>query len=87
MNAENTGQSPVLCGLDRLSTSVYWYVVPAKGTDYESVGKLVRRIVNDLNNMGYKKIIFRSDGDNPILSLLRLIASTWPGEVIIKTEC
>ena len=83
-DAESSGQSPVLCGFDRLSKSVLWYVVPAKGTDYDSVGNLSRRICSDLSNLGYKKIIFRSDGERPILSLLRLIASNWPGEVIME---
>ena len=35
--AVEKGQSPVLCMRDRLSRSTFWYVVPAKGADFDTV--------------------------------------------------
>ena len=86
-NAETSGQSPVLCMRDRRSQSCFWYIVPHKGTDFPTVNTLVRKILNDLQSLGYDKVCFRSDGERPIRSLLKLVCSAWRGhDVIIETS-
>ena len=77
-----SGQSPVLAARDRMSQSVFWYVVPHKGTDFDTFGALVDIIVKDLDSLGYKKACFRSDGEGSLLAVLDAIKTRWSAEVI-----
>ena len=80
--ASTSGQSPVLALRDRKSESCYWYLVPHKGGDFETYPNLLRLMSDDLKSLGYKRVCFRSDGENPIKRVLTDLTSWYNGEVV-----
>ena len=82
LDAENSGQSPVLCMRDRLSHSVFWYLLPKKGVSFDMYDNAARLIVSDLDWLGYQRVTFRSDGEPALVALLDDISSRWKGEVL-----
>ena len=40
-----SGQSPVLCFRDRCSESPFWYLVPRKGTEFETFELLLEKLL------------------------------------------
>ena len=79
--AVRLGWSPVLCLRERTSGGCYWYLVPRRGTDFESFGSLLNKIVHDLDCMGYKRVCFRSDNDAALCRVLDHVKEKWSGEV------
>ena len=82
--AEASGQSLVLCVRDRLTHCVFWYLVPRKGLDFQTYDNLAQLILADLEWLGYKKAIFRSDGEPALKALLSDIKSRWNGEATLE---
>ena len=56
---------------------MYSYVVPRKGTDYEQVEIVARRIVDDMDALGYKRCCFRSDNAPALTSFLSMVKASW----------
>ena len=79
---DQNSHSPVLVLRDRKSQSCFWYLVPRKGTDFPTFDVLLAQIVEDLDTMGYRRVVFRSDGEPAILAVLDYIKQKWKGEVI-----
>ena len=63
-SGENSGM-PVLALKDRKSGMMQSRVVPAKGTDKFAI----KRLVKDIELLGHKKIILKSDNESSILAL------------------
>ena len=57
-------------------------MLPQKGIDYEHLPKVIKMIAGDLDRMGYKRFVFRSDSEHAITALLRELKRHWSGEVV-----
>ena len=79
--AEREGQTPILVIKDTLSKSLFAHACPRKGAE-ESV---VKRIIADLESLGDKRILVRTDGEPAILDLWTRVKQEWAGE-IVKVE-
>ena len=62
--------------------SIFAHVIPAEGVDFPSCEKVVKMIVKDLDTLGYQRVVFRSDNEPSILSLLRTVKLAWTGHVV-----
>ena len=60
---EQRGDSPVLVMHDGVSKSIFAFLIPAKGVDFPSCEKVVKMIVEDLDNFGYNRVVFRCDSE------------------------
>ena len=63
--AERDGQTPIIVLKDCKSKAIFAHACPRKGA-HEAV---VSRIVSDLNSMGDRRILVRTDGEPAILDL------------------
>ena len=57
-----------------------------KGVDFPSCEKVVKTIVEDLDTLGYHRLVFRSDNEPSILSLLRAVKLGWTGDAVQETS-
>ena len=62
------------------------HLIPAKGVEFPSCEKVVKMIVQDLHNLGYHRVVSRSDNEPSILSLLRAVKLAWTGDVVQETS-
>ena len=83
---EQGGDSPVLVMHDGVTKSVCAHLIPAKGVDFPSCEKVVKRIVKDLDTSGYHRVVFRSANGPSILSLLRAVKLGWTGDMVQQTS-
>ena len=58
---------------DGVPKSIVAPLVPAKRVDFSSCEKVVKMIVQDLDTLGHHRVVFRSDNEPAILSLLRAV--------------
>ena len=79
VEVEHRGDGPVLVMHDAVTKSIFAHLIPAKGVDFPSCEKVVKMIVEDLDTLGYHRVVFRCDNEPSILSLLRAVR--WPGLV------
>ena len=86
VEVEQRGDSSVLVMHDGVTKSIFAHVTPAKGVDFPSCEKMVKMIVKDLDNLGYHRVVFRSDIEPSILSLLRAVKLAWAGDVVQETS-
>ena len=63
--AEKEGQTPILVIKDCHSKALFAHACPCKGA-HEAV---VARVVSDLDMLGYKRVLVRTDGEPAILDL------------------
>ena len=63
--AEKEGQTPIIVLKDTLSRAIFAHACPCKGA-HEAV---VKRICGDLDTLGYKRVLVRTDGEAAILDL------------------
>ena len=75
-------ESPVLVMWDVWSKGLYAHMVPQKGIDYEHLPKVIKMIAGDLDRLGYKRVVFRSDNEHAITAFLRELKRHWSGEVV-----
>ena len=75
--AEKEGQTPILVIKDTLSKSLFAHACPRKGAE-ESV---VKRVIADLESLGYKRILVRTDGEPAILDLWAQIKEELSGRL------
>ena len=67
---------------DGASKSPFAFLLPAKGLDYLSSDLAIHHVVKSLNELGYKRIIIRSDGEPSLVAFLRAVAQALGGEVV-----
>ena len=79
--AEKEGQTPIIVLKDTSSKGIFAHACPCKGA-HDAV---VARLVADLENLGYKRVLVRTDGDPAILALWEAVKARWGGE-IVKVE-
>ena len=63
---------------DSHTSGIYAYAVPHKGIDHS----LVKKIAEDLDNLGYKKVLYRSDQEPSVTALLQAVKAHWSGEMV-----
>ena len=61
--AEGEGQTPIIVLKDTVSKSIFAHACPCKGA-HEAV---ISRLIQDLNSLGYRKVLIRTDGEPVIL--------------------
>ena len=69
-----------------VTKSIFAHLIPAKGVDFPSCEKVVKMIVQDLDTLGYRRVVFRSGNEPSILSLLRAVKLAWTGEPVQETS-
>ena len=79
--AEESGQTPIIVLKDTRSKALFGHACPCKGPNE----MVVSRLVSDLNMLGYKRVLIRTDGEPSILALWEAVRLQWGGE-IIKVE-
>ena len=60
--------------------------MPSKGRAFDTYDNLMKIICDDLDSMGYDKVCFRSDGENPIGAVLGDIKNRWRGHAVIPEK-
>ena len=76
--AERDGQTPVLVIKDTRSKAIFAHACPCKGVHKAVVGK----VIEDLNTLGYKRVLVRTDGEPALLNLWQKVKEQWWGEVV-----
>ena len=79
---EEEGHTPFLAFQDSCSKGVYSRLVPHKGVDHPQSHLTLKKVCQDLDNLGYKRVIFRSDGEPAIRAFLAAVKLAWDGEVV-----
>ena len=80
--AEVAGHTPQLIMFDSESKGTYAYVARQKGADEH----LCRRIVDDLDNMGYKQVVMKSDQEPALRTLIETVKATWNGDAALENS-
>ena len=83
---EQRGDSPVLVMHDGVTKSIFAHLISEKGVDFPSCEEVVKMIVKDLDTLGYHRVVFRSDNEPSILSLLRAVKLAWTGDAVQETS-
>ena len=68
-----------------VTESIFAQLIPAKEVDFPSCEKVVNMIVEDLDDLGYHRVVFRCDSEPSILALLRAVKLAWTGAVVQET--
>ena len=79
--AAKEGQTPILVIKDVKSKAIFAHACPCKGA-HEAV---VSKVIEDLNSLGYRRVLVRTDGEPAIVDLWKKIKEQWWGE-IVKVE-
>ena len=69
---------PILVMHDARSRGIYAHSVERKGPNLGAC----KLMVDELDRMGYKRVVIKSDGEPSLVSLLDTITRAWNGEVI-----
>ena len=77
---EQGGHNPIIVLEDDTSKVITAHIVPKEGVDEHTVA----RIAQDIKNLGYKKIILKSDQEPAILALKEEIRRTLDIDVIME---
>ena len=82
MTEENQGEMgmPILVFRDRESKWITANVVPAKGEN----GYAIKRLAQDVEYLGYKRIILKSDEENPIMALKRAVRRERTNDIMLE---
>ena len=80
---DQRGDSSVLVMPDGMTKSNFAHLILAKGVDFASCEKVVKVMVQDLDNLG---VICRCDNEPPILALLTAVKWAWTGYVVRETS-
>ena len=81
-SAQASGLTPVLVMHDDHSRGVYAHAVPHKGTDHPGSDLAVRSVCADIDSLGYKRVVFKDDGEAALVSFLDAVKRSWDGEVV-----
>ena len=74
--AAAAGGTPQLVMFGSESKVTYAYVARPKGADEH----LCKRVVDDLDNKGYKEVVMKSDQEPALKVLIETIKATWNGD-------
>ena len=66
--------TPALVLYERVRKALYAHVVPAKGVNPQAI----KQIVRDLQDLGIKKAVYKTDQENPIKALFDAVRVEWP---------
>ena len=80
--AEKAGSHPVLVMWDSHTKAPYAWLLPAKGVDFDMAEVAIGQIAEVLKELGYQRVIVRSDGEASLLALIRSVVHRWGGEVV-----
>ena len=75
---ESANQMPILVMSDNTTKMKFATVVHRKGTHPWSI----RRVVNDLSLLGYSKLVLKSDGEEAITALKRLVKAEVAQDIV-----
>jgi hypothetical protein len=78
-NEQGPNTLPVLIVRDRKSRSTWSHPVPSKGIEHPWPA---RALMNDLDMMGCKRVILKSDQEPSITALVNSVKHVWHGELI-----
>ena len=73
--AEKSGQTPIIVLKDMASKSLFAHACPRRGADE----RIVAKIVADLDALGYRRILVKTDGEPSIVNKVKV---SWWGEVV-----
>ena len=82
LEEERKGSSPFLVAWDSQLKRFWAHVIPAKGTDFPGFESVLNLIVEELKHTGYRKVVFRSDGEPSLVAFLRAVATRWDIQVV-----
>ena len=82
----NAGENPVVILTDSLSGALYAHVAPAEGGTHEDSGRLAKIMAKEIDGMGYRRAILRSDNEPSITAFVRLLRQHVMCELIPKTS-
>ena len=71
---------------DGVTKSNFAHLISAKGVDFPICEKVVKMIVQDLNTLGYHRVVFRCHNEPSICALLRAVKLAWTGDVVQETS-
>ena len=74
------GHTPTLVMVDSQSKAIFAHAVNGKGVDDVAC----RQIVDDLDTLGYKEIVFKSDQEPAIVALGEIIKASWNGDMALE---
>ena len=77
-DAEKNGHTAFLIMHDTESRAVYAYVTERKGIDE----RLCKRVVADLENLGYKEVVMKSDQEPALENFLEVVKANWNADVV-----
>ena len=69
---------PCIAVKDYDSKAIYSHVVQKKGAH----GNMVRRVVNDLHNLGHKRLVLKSDQEPALQDLAKAVKENFAGDII-----
>ena len=80
--AEKEGHTPFFVMYDSESKSIYSYVAEHKGVNEQ----LCRRVVDTLDNIGYKEVVLKSDQEPAMLSFVEVVKASWDGDAALEAS-
>jgi hypothetical protein len=80
--AMKAGNTPTLVMFDAEAKGIFTYVVDKKGAD----DRVCRRVVTDLDNLGYKEIVLKGDQEPALASLMAVIKANWDGDAAMENS-
>jgi hypothetical protein len=80
--AAAAGHTPTLVMFDSESRSIYAYAAVRKGHNEH----LCRQIVHDLDNLGYKELVLKSDQEPAMLTLVEIVKASWNGDAALENS-
>ena len=80
--AAKKGHTATIVMVDSESKAIFAHAVAAKG----AVDEACREVVDDLDTLGYKDIVFKSDQEPAILALGELVKASWNGNMALENS-
>ena len=77
----NRESLPVIVFYEKVRKVLFAHSVPAKVVQPQ----LLKQMARDLDDMGLKKVIYKSDKEHPITALLNALRVEWTGELVPET--
>ena len=75
---QRTQLLPTLVLVESRHKAIYAHMARKKGPEPD----IIRFLVADLNQMGYKRVVIRTDGEPAIVALVERLATAWTGEIL-----
>lgn len=65
---------------EKMKNALFGHAVPQKGV----AELVVDQVCRDLDAIGYKRVVAKTDGENPITALFREVKLQWRGELVLE---